>query len=97
MHTEAQARELWCPMVRMARHEPDDPSLPSGTLGNVRAVGGCNSGGPSARSPSSCRCIASQCAMWRWYDSAARGAFRAAQFGVPPPRRGFCGLAGGPF
>jgi hypothetical protein len=69
MHTTEQARTLWCPMVRSVRWEADsfhaDPSAPTSP------VGGCNSGGKAARSPQGARCIADQCAMWRWSSKDA--------------------------
>jgi hypothetical protein len=52
MHTEAEAKELWCPMDRT-----DDLEK---------------------------RCIASECAMWRW------------RHGTKITRHGYCGLAGRP-
>lgn len=82
MHTPAQARELWCPMVRTARHEVIEVSSPA--VGGMReahmehhVIAGCNrdalGGGNLAASISdrhvplaSCRCIADKCAMWRW-------------------------------
>lgn len=75
-----EAQHFWCPMVRMARIEPDRPERSAGTA-PTRAVGGCNSGGPAARSPDSCRCIATACMMWRVIDV----------------EKGYCGLAGKPF
>lgn len=73
MHTVEQAKELWCPMVRIARREEWNEA--SGTVGKKpdheihtqAIVGGCNTdalGG--TRTPASCRCIADKCAMWRW-------------------------------
>lgn len=54
MHTEKQASELWCPMVR---------SFADNVAGdNVYMTGN----GDVVRSPEYARCISSQCAMWRW-------------------------------
>jgi hypothetical protein len=67
-YTEAQARHLWCPMVRFTVDSEDSA---------------CNrwSGIPEEISnPPQCRCIASQCAMWRWLTNET----------------GYCGLGGKP-
>lgn len=86
--TEEQARELWCPMVRIARRE--DTGARDETLS---VVGGCNTDALGRlRVPHSCRCIASECSMWRWYD----GQLHYPQKDPPEPRRGYCGLAGRP-
>lgn len=75
---ESEARELWCPMVRIARIE---------TVSEMDViVGGCNADALGRiRVPASCRCVASKCAMWRWNDADHVNANR---------RLGFCGLAG---
>lgn len=68
--TPEEARELWCPMVRIARRETERPSGGSLSTGTGYVVGGCNTdalGG--TRVPASCRCIAASCAMWRWAPS----------------------------
>ena len=72
MHTPEQARALWCPMVRIERDESitietaaiadmvqvtEQRHIAAGC--NTDALGGC-------RIPASCRCVAEQCAMWRW-------------------------------
>jgi len=68
-HTESQARELWCPMVRIARRELIQPHAPD-TAYNNTVVAGCNTDALGrSRVPPSCRCIASECAMWRWVPS----------------------------
>lgn len=81
MHTPEQARQLWCPMVRVSRREKvvAEEALHAH---NTAVVGGCNTD-PIAGNPvpASCRCIADQCAMWRW---------RAAR------QVGYCGLAVNP-
>ena len=83
MHTPAEARELWCPMVRIARRErvvdSNQYDQPVGSHDVV--VAGCNTdalnlcGGRRAASDhqplASCRCIADKCAMWRWAPSQA--------------------------
>lgn len=69
MNTADQARELWCPMVRIARREVVEPE--PDVKETVVVVGGCNTDALGRmRVPASCRCIASQCAMWRWGEAA---------------------------
>lgn len=76
MLTRGQAAATWCPMVRVARHEViEERSQAGGGMELVsrenHVVGGCNSAsgmGRGPRSPASSRCIADQCAMWRWAD-----------------------------
>jgi hypothetical protein len=66
MLTEDQARTKWCPMVRVAMPAKIDKSEAL-TKHNTAIVGGLNTeplGGN--RVPASCRCIASDCAMWVW-------------------------------
>lgn len=107
--TEDQAREKWCPMVRAARHEVTQKrTAVTETLSAVRedhhVVGGCNTdtlGG--TRVPESCRCVASDCAMWRWGEWKRDGVENVP---LPSghtytrdrkiPLRGYCGLAGRP-
>lgn len=76
MTTATEAKELWCPMVRIARQE--DPIKYADAYDRrpiygqrpVAVVGGCNADAlGSTRVPDSCRCIAGQCAMWRWIDT----------------------------
>ncbi|SFJ85337.1 hypothetical protein [Bradyrhizobium sp. cf659] len=63
MHTPEQAKDLWCPMVRIARRETFNPD----GLGDTVLVGGCNTDALGRnRVPASCTCIADKCAMWRW-------------------------------
>lgn len=82
MHTPDQARELWCPMVRIARDET------TGDDHGRTIVAGCNTDALGGlRVPNSCRCIADQCAMWRWAPEPHEPSWRM---------RGFCGLAGRP-
>lgn len=71
-HTETQARELWCPMVRTARREIVTVDLSAGTSDEPVVVGGCNTDALGrVRVPASCRCVASECAMWRWGHRAS--------------------------
>lgn len=73
--TPEDARYLWCPMVRMARHEVVTvEGAPVGNMAPVyeqhHVVAGCNTDALGGlRVPASCRCIADKCAMWRWSPS----------------------------
>ncbi len=58
MHTEKQAAETWCPMVR---HASDD-----GDMASINRYGHDD----ESDSPEFARCIAGRCAMWRWTGSA---------------------------
>lgn len=97
MNTPEQARELWCPMVRIARRETIEHR--TGYQETYRdeevAVAGCNTDALGGnRVPASCRCIADQCAMWRWipriFDTDVGDPLQL------PPTHGYCGLAGRP-
>lgn len=109
MHTPDQARELWCPMVRIARREEFEVRRPA--VGGMEVVhteqfipGGCNTDALGRnRVPASCRCIADKCAMWRWEESVhfehlTRLWIFPAGVIVHRNRtgRGYCGLAGRP-
>ena len=78
MDTEKQARELWCPMARFAIWSKHGNSAAANRLGDDGGV---------KINHEYCRCIASQCAMWRWLDPSSTIADR---------RTGYCGLAGKP-
>ena len=67
-HTEQEARKLWCPMARFLDSDGD--------VANRWALSQSND-----LNPLPCRCIASECAMWRWNDE---------------DETGYCGLAGRP-
>ena len=81
MNTTDQARQQWCPMVRVAFdlpirvYQPDMPPTPS-TVGFVDGASR-NAGGeshrrndPAYRASPDMRCVADKCAMWRWQDPA---------------------------
>lgn len=55
--TEDEARQKWCPFVRVAYPE---------------SIGGCNVINRlyNTPSPGPCRCIASGCMAWRWEEGA---------------------------
>lgn len=89
MHTTQQARTLWCPMVRIARRETTVPNPNPSHPGDEVVIAGCNTDALGGlRVPKSCRCIADQCAMWRW------GEIGLDENDKQVPTRGFCGLAG---
>lgn len=81
MHTTEQAKKLWCPMVR-ATSGTDEP----GNAGNS----------PAFRTPTYARCIASQCAMWRWNTPAGGRYVSESPADFEARRTGYCGLAGTP-
>lgn len=75
--TEEEAKTKWCPHVRF---QPVKDGKASGATGNRHgdsSYTSCN--------PESCRCIASECMMWR-----------SEYIGVHKSVKGFCGLAGKP-
>lgn len=86
-HTPEQARELWCPMVRIARNERSGLGLQMVAGCNTDALGG-------VRVPASCRCIADKCAMWRWEPGQGDLVTPGASGYIPA--HGYCGLAGAP-
>ena len=98
-HTQKQASELWCPMVRSARHEVIRRE--TAKLGDIVAISedhyiadGCNTdaiGG--TRIPASCLCIVDKCAMWRWLPKTHHdGSILHGEAAT----HGYCGLAGRP-
>lgn len=107
MHAAEQARELWCPMVRIARREVITPAEIKHTgvgeyfTETLAIVGGCNTDALGRlRVPKSCRCIANECAMWRWLPeppaatvSIGIGLVTEELPRIPTERRGYCGLA----
>ena len=81
--TEDEARQKWCPFVRvMYSYGEGDPGA---VAASVNREGGVI--------PHDCRCIASDCMAWR-YDPQAT-AFDAELTGKERPH-GYCGLAGKP-
>lgn len=81
--TETEARKKWCPMVRTARREEIHPDE-----GGAVVVAGCNTDAMGGiRVPNSCRCVASDCAMWRHQRPRTMS---------DPTDLGYCGLAGRP-
>ena len=75
--TEGQAREKWCPMARV-------PSRCGGVTGQYEVA--ANRGVAMDKPYDQARCIASDCMMWRWGESAETA-------DKDRGRVGFCGLA----
>lgn len=95
MHTEDEAKKLWCPMVRHAVE--DLPGTNRAGTSNPTKVTDWNG------------CIASGCAMWRWAEPEKRKCPKCGGIGplncttcfgtgrtTRDDRRGYCGLAGNP-
>lgn len=53
MHTTEEAKELWCPMVRIGFQQKGV----SATVNDPSSI-------PDAQG----KCIANKCMMWRWHD-----------------------------
>lgn len=81
MHTIEEANRLWCPMVRIARHEVTEQrqlvnaqtslelvNEQHHIVGGVNhdALGGSKRMAADHQPLASCLCIADKCAMWRW-------------------------------
>ena len=82
MHTEKQAKELWCPMVR---HQGDGGASFNRSRYNSNPINAdTDKTAERHQGTFGCHCIASKCAMWRWTDSPGLVS------------RGYCGLAGKP-
>lgn len=103
--TESEARCQWCPFARVTHtlRSPSDPEF-------IAAAVAVNRGHADAGStqivngaellPDNGRCIASECAAWRWWHRVVRvpasdGATIVSEPAHAGPR-GFCGLAGKP-
>lgn len=115
--TPEEARKLWCPMVRIVRHVDVYREIPSvggshplatDEIKETHVVGGCNTTSRRQVLPHF-RCIADQCAMWRWVPKTGirpeviddprlgPGGKRVIHRDGPiAPTHGFCGLAGRP-
>lgn len=93
MHTEEQARNLWCPMAKEALCETDHYKEPRGPVANRWNKG-------------KSRCIASDCAMWQEIEVEICQKCKGQRFGAGSgswtadcehawERLGYCGLARG--
>lgn len=112
MHTPEQAKDLWCPMARVARDESIE--IERAAIGDMvhvteqrHIVGGCNRDalGGFGAGINSCNCIADQCAMWRWEPTTesvptvtegASGMQARTYKQVTTRTHGYCGIAGHP-
>lgn len=59
MHTENEAKDLWCPLVR---HEGDGGTFNRGWAPHNPL----NAATAASQAAFVCNCIASRCAAWRW-------------------------------
>jgi hypothetical protein len=77
MHTENEARKLWCPLARVVNNwfEPAVAVNRSILKGKEKAAAR-----DEKEIDAGCGCIASECAMWRWEakDSGYCGIRRAS-------------------
>jgi len=81
-HTPEQAKELWCPMVRLA-------ACNGGSVAMGQTVMNLLQDGRETTVPDAARCIADKCAMWRWLPTT-KGFVAHPTF----PKHGYCGIAG---
>jgi len=81
-HTQKQASELWCPMVRLA-------ACNGGSVAMGQTVMNRLQDGRKTTVPDAARCIADKCAMWRWLQPALGHREK-------PATHGYCGLASRP-
>lgn len=80
MLTEAEAREKWCPFVRVAAAGVSNLwNRPKALARSVDSL-----------EPKMSMCLASSCMAWRFVPEGVNGRPGAVR------ERGFCGLAGGP-
>jgi len=81
MNTTEQARQQWCPMVRMSTVAPVLVFQPDGKVTRSDVAGSfggsANTGSenrrrndPDYRPAADTRCVGDKCAMWRWIDPA---------------------------
>jgi len=79
--TEAEAKTKWCPMVRYTCGMEDSGANRFNMGTNPRPEWGAE------ENPGKCRCIASECMMWRWFDGEMVHFPLACDYGV------FCNMA----
>lgn len=92
-NTPANAQKLWCPMVRLVS-KGDNGLVSNGQTGLNRIDSG---GVPHI--PSASKCIAGNCAMWRWVSDPLKLPITVgaeAHRAQMAAHRGYCGLAGKP-
>lgn len=81
MHTEEEAKKLWCPMSRPSMPRVDDCGYQAGN--RVEGSGP----GQEPLWPQN-TCLASKCAMWRWVTPHGSKEFKDSG-----RASGYCGLA----
>lgn len=84
MSTEAEAREKWCPMVRVGDVFRDDNGNNTAASFNR-----CSDG-----TFSSFKCVASSCMMWRWKGDTVPDPKNSNRTIRIQTQEGYCGLAG---
>ena len=84
MMTEEEARTKWCPFARVIVVET---KVTGNRVFEMRTEG-------VDLNPDTCRCIASECMMWRW-EGRVDGHLIATERGhvTPSEAPGYCGLA----
>lgn len=106
MHTEDEAKKLWCPQARVigTLHQPASPGDPDYVVGQGSQNRGFSMGGPLTN----CNCIASKCMAWRWAkiinpdhqpprDMWPDGREpHEKELYIDGREKGYCGLAGKP-
>ena len=94
MHTEDEAKKLWCPHVRALNASVRDRTFITDAPGTAASNRYMLDGGKIGIHDS-CHCIASKCMAWRWADGPeddVDGDTRAD--GRIAKAQGYCGLAG---
>lgn len=81
MHTEDEARKLWCPHVRLGDEQGASASI------NRTWSRGC---------PDAASCMASKCMSWRWVTELKVFEADPDLSANVRTEYGFCGLAGRP-
>lgn len=87
--TEVEAKKRWCPMARAVSWEHGDA-----VTGN-RVTCNLTTDPEGSELTAASRCVASDCAMWRWRMEAILGD-AGAHRGWRQTDKGYCGLAGMP-
>jgi len=92
MLTEQEAKDKWCPQVRFEDTESNSQpanawTIYSSVIHEVEQYG-------TERNPKMCRCIASECMMWRWRISPQSANEINASGNAGAIAQGYCGLSG---
>jgi hypothetical protein len=91
MHTEDEAKKLWCPHVRLSATRVDaEPEFwPAWNRASEHHMG------PLVETEQVC-CIASKCMAWRWEKYLAVFELDPDLSAEVNTEKGYCGLAGKP-